>query len=785
VSRFHPSTSEPETKSALTQRTTQRPSGRPTSVSIIAPTPSIDSFAVPAIAPHVVPRARLDRLLEDASSRVLTLVSAPAGTGKTTAVATWARSRPSSESLLWISLTTFELSPDTPWGYVSAGLKHAGIGRPGVDVSDRPIVVVMDCASDLSRTDIRKLSRLLDGAAEASATATPRIRLVLITRSDPAFDLDHFRHDGRLSEIRFGELAFSGKEAEQLFAARGLDLSAHEVGSMVSRTRGWAAGLALAARTLARSGDARTVARHLGDTPGPVSEYLLAEILNRQDPDVRRVLLRTSVAQSLRPGLVTDLAGARTEPIIAALAHGNVLIEQMPAGDGYRYHPLLKEMLQAQLSYETPDEARALHCRAAEHSADAGFVTDAVRSALAGDSWVDAVRYVIDHAAIGYVLTPQGSALQSLLRPIPAELTGPDSAVIRAALAAARRRPDECGQHLDRARDALSALGGSTATKLAIAVTASVHATLSEDWGAGRAALASADKLRADHDAARHRANQQLDIVLDTARAHVLSSCDRLDEATDACREVIARGMRRGFEGQYLDCLGHLAMFAAWDGRTGEASALAQQALAAKVEVSRHTAVQCPAAHVALALVHLDVKELPRAERHADVAAALPDELTGSTLRAVLALTASRIRRANGDLAGARVLLAACQSGGSVPGWLTDQVRADRLILARLTDAGGVGPPGNRRRHTGHVLAGEINRRAAQAPEPLTAKEHEVLGYLAQLFTTEEIAGAMFVSVNTIRTHVRNILRKLGASRRNEAIRRARELGILTMINCA
>ena len=253
---------------------------------------------------------------------------------------------------------------------------------------------------------------------------------------------------------------------------------------------------------------------------------------------------------------------------------------------------------------------------------------------------------------------------------------------------------------------------------------------------------------------------------------------------------TVRRGTASGRDLVEMECLGHLALLACLRGELSLAAALASRRSGSAERSGVEPTEQSATAHVALAWValargDLDVGRRPRhAGQHVGFLAGDP------VSRSLLSLVTARHQVARGHAAAARDRArpgprrrsdrptrgsAGCsaekRSGSAAAGTPTTSRRGGRVRRGRLRGTGAVSAEA-------HVPPVEPAL-PAELVEALTPKEYEVLGHLAALLTTEEIAAAMFVSVNTVRTHVRSILRKLGVSRRNAAVRRARELNLL------
>ena len=839
--------------------------------------------ALPPVPATFVDRSRLTELLTQALRNRFVLVSAPAGTGKTVAVAAWARSGGAGGPVHWARLD--EASP--------------GRAEQELVAARDAAVVVLDCERALGRDEARGLDRVLQAGSGPV--------LVLLTRSDPVLPLHRYRLAGQLAEMRAADLALTGAEVRRLVARHGVRLSAPAADALAERTRGWVAGVVLAALSLADEDDPDAAALAVTGSRGTVAEYLLNEVLDAQPAPARELLLRTSVAEDLPPGLAEVLAGPGAGRALSFLVRGNVFVEPLTGpGEGFRYHPLFRELLLAQLTYEAPGTAAALHRAAASWSARHGLAERAVRHSVAAGDWQDAAGHLVADLGVGELLlrgtaAGPGRALQDL----PEDVDGEAAALVRAALAASRG--DVTGTDLELAvagrprgidPDPTRA-GGAPADVAALLLEAVTGARDEPEQVLG--AVGRARELLPVLDQDRLAGRPELRGLLDLTEAGAAAACGDLAGAGRALTAAAASRGRPGCEGPAVAALGRLALLEAFRGGLRRAAEL----------LSEHDAL---AAGEDSAVVRLARAWVLLESGSTEDAAALLRPGTGPPGGPVLpggppgrpgppgpgplldgawALALARVLRDGGEPVAAAEELASARRR-EVPGWLADRLgeeevrswlaadRPDRAAavmrsvagtsaptdaLARLVrpaagrdaedagadegDAAGPVPavPADRslgsrvqaalddawlllrrgdttralrrvetalqlaaperlrrpflaappelqrllRRPDLAVRHGWLEVRAVPAPrrpgrtgqgqaglpEALTEKEQEVLEHLAQLLTTEEVAAAMFISVNTVRTHVRNILRKLSASRRNEAVRRARDLGLL------
>jgi LuxR family transcriptional regulator, maltose regulon positive regulatory protein len=421
----------------------------------------------------VVYRPRLfERLVR--SGRV-TEVSAPAGSGKTVLLRSWVSESGLADRAGWVPVQRDERDPQRFWVSVADALRGTGPGSvvvepvtaaPGLDgwemverllkdlaELDGRIWLVIDDVHELRSADVLRQLELL------VMRAPPDLRLVLVTRHDLGLGLHRLRLEGELTEIRAADLMFTGDEARALLADAGVKLPEPSMALLLGRTEGWAAGLRLAALSLAGHADPEGFVAGFSGSERTVAEYLLAEVLDRQPKAVRRLLLRTSVLDRVN-GELADLLTGRSggSRILQDLeAAGAFVVSVDTQRHWFRYHHLFADLLQFQLQAAEPEELPALHAAAANWFAGHGFVTDAVRHAQAAGDWGPAARVLADNW-LGLALSGQASAAGELLARFPADLLTTDAELttLRAAYEVTRGSLEEAEQHLQRAA-ALSA----------------------------------------------------------------------------------------------------------------------------------------------------------------------------------------------------------------------------------------------------------------------------------------------------------------------------------------
>jgi LuxR family transcriptional regulator, maltose regulon positive regulatory protein len=273
--------------------------------------------------------------------------------------------------------------------------------------------LVVDDVHELSPDALRQLELLIMRAPQC-------LRFVLAARHDVRLGLHRLRLEGELAEIREPDLRFTVAEAGELLDAAGVDLP--EVAPLVERTEGWAAGLRLAALWLAGHPDPGRLAAEFSGTERTVAEYLLAEVLDRQDNAVRRLLLRTSILDRVNgelAGLLTGDSGG--ERVLQDLEAANAFVVALdPGRSWFRYHHLFADLLQLELRRTEPDQVAALHRAAAGWLAGHGHPAEAVRHAQAARDWDLAARLLADWWP-GLYLDGRAAVIHELVAGFPAE----------------------------------------------------------------------------------------------------------------------------------------------------------------------------------------------------------------------------------------------------------------------------------------------------------------------------------------------------------------------------
>ncbi len=365
---------------------------------------------IPELCPNLLPRphllARLDEGLE--LGRRLTLVSAPAGFGKTNLLSEWAASVEARESVAWLSLDHEDNSPTRFWAYVIAALQtvFAELGEtslallrsadtPPIEVVltpllnelvDQPqrVVLVLDDYHLIYRDEIH------NGIAFLIEHLPPQLHLVISTRADPSLPIVRLRARGQLTELRGDDLRFTSAESSSyLNSQMGLELAEADLKALDTRIEGWIAGLQLAAISMRGQADKHEFVVSFAGSPYYALEYLAEEVLGRLPVEVLGFLAQTSILTQLCASLCDRVTGRDdSAAMLARLYRENLFVTALDyEHTWYRYHHLFADLLRDRLQQQLDEQATAgLHRRASLWHEENGYLQIAVGHAqAAGD----------------------------------------------------------------------------------------------------------------------------------------------------------------------------------------------------------------------------------------------------------------------------------------------------------------------------------------------------------------------------------------------------------------
>ena len=658
---------------------------------------------VPELARTTLRRPRLLTRLTTGTEGRLTVVCAPAGSGKTTLTLSWMDAGLPPGPVVWISLDALDRQPGVFWSYLCTGLIQAGVATPPVpdhpyhvDPSflmhlsaalyqrPEPVVVVLDDADALAGSPVcGQLDYLLRNAGSA-------LRLVLLTRDDPVVPLPRYRLAGTVTEISSADLAATPAEATALFELKGFPLPAETMNLLVHRSRGWMAGLVLSGLALH---DRRQLSRAAGGvSPGgeDLEEYLDEEVLRIYPASVRRFLVRTSVADHLTAGLAEELAGQQNAGrLLGEVARHNAFVTCCEEhADCYRYHPLLHDVLRARLEEDSPGALPQLHRRAAAWFVRAGEPTEAAVHAARAGEWRAAAKVLVDGFGVTRVLTgPDSGRLTWLLADLPEDVSGAQAAVVRAAVALVRGDTAGCAGELAAAVQPDPGAAGQTpepAVAVSACVVAAGLAAATADASAAMAATESMEKLVARLPVTDRLAATHLLVLAQAARA--LLEAGRLDTALAVLED--ARRLRPpGYEDLRETCAGLAALAEAMRGRLCRALELTTPDPVTVAGRPPPSELRSAAARVALAWTAADTGRSALARRL--VAGLTQEDMQDRLVAAAAAIVQARAHRDDGDAGSAPAVLDAARqppAGATAPPWLDARLAAE--TAAAWTAAG-------------------------------------------------------------------------------------------------
>jgi LuxR family maltose regulon positive regulatory protein len=729
-------------------------------------------LVAPAPRAGLLPRAGLQSLLQSSLQAKLCLVGAPAGSGKTTLLAQW-RAVAGGSRVAWVSLEESDNDPTRFWSYLVAALRtvEPGVGTVALEALRGPSVelervVVPSLVNDLATVGA-PLVQILDDyhlITDAICHQTlgwfldhlpAEVHVVLSTRLDPPLPLARMRARGELAELRVGELQFTHEEtAELLNGSMGLGLAAEDVARLAERTEGWAAGLVLAGLSLRGRPDSSGFIAAFTGGDRHVADYLVAEVLERQPEELRGFLLRTSVLERLSGPLCDAVLETQgSAELLGELEASNLFV--MPLDDRrqwYRYHQLFAQLLRLELGRRNPELVSVLHRRAAAWHRQAGNVDEAIGHASAAGEFAEAGALIARHWAAHW-LGGQRATVARWLEGLPeaAIMADPPVALITAWSRGFRgASKQETERWLAAAED--GGYGGpppdgmsSQAFGAALARATLIFDDMGRSAAAARRALELAGAQPAEFSWAGSALGQALYLSGQAAEARPWLE-DLVSQVPGSVQPYAV-----------VTALAVLSLIAA-DQDDPAAASLARRAVATAEAQAVNFEPLSGIVYLALGRALGRQEELAEAEVQLERALELFEVDSMGLHRTYGLLVLASVRHGRGDLPGARVLV--------------DQARE---LVEQSTDPGMLP---SLLEQTEEAL-GSRPRRPVQMAAPLTERELAVLRLLPTRLSMREIGRELYVSPNTVRSHVQAIYRKLQVSSRAEAVTNARQLGLL------
>jgi LuxR family maltose regulon positive regulatory protein len=723
----------------------------------------------PARAGHVA-RPRLEQRLAASSDARLTLIEAPAGYGKSTLAATWAATADGGHAIAWLSLTPSDNDPVLLTRYLIDALRttNPGVGEhaerlllvPGGD----PLAWMSSLVNDLGNHPafatlvLDDYQAITEPACHTLVTflieqAPPSLHLVVASRTAPPLPIGRLRAAGQLLELRAPDLGFTTSEARQLLVEReGLDLGDAAVTALVERTEGWAAGLYLSALWLRRDGTRAATVEAFAGNHRDVADYLTHAVLDHLDEPTRTFMLETSIAERLTTSLAEAITGRPAAGVLDAIEASNqFLIPLDETRTWFRYHHLFGELLRSELARRiNPPAITELHRRASAWHRERGLVSEAVEHALAAgdtdtavdmicESWLDLGRAGQEATILGWL---ERFDPRTLDRYPELGIIGGITTGVAGGADEAFRRWLELAEHGRSDRPGgVRVIAGTTSFAAGLSLLRSTFG-VRDIGGATIEARRTVELETESRGQFRVPALANLGVLLFLSGDG--SGAQRA--VTEAIRDPHAQRRPFGF----IAAVSISALLAVNEGNGDDAERSARRALdyAAAVGLggSRHSGLARVALGRAFAAAGRRGAALAEFERGVEL---LRDGVL-PLLHVYALLWAAPAIQAAGDDARAHAyfdeassLLAGFEDAGTLTA-LSADVR-QRLSLSRRRE------------------------RRIDATE-LTVAERAVLRLLPSTKSQRDIAAELSISINTVKTHVSSIYRKLGVSSRDEAV---------------
>ena len=736
---------------------------------------------IPALRPGHLHRIELvGALVAHAQSRVALVAAAP-GSGKTSLLSEWHADPRECRPFAWISLDIADNDPVRFWDGVFAALQtiaphvggsaQAALHSPGTTVTDQVLPLLVNDLAELTEPVVLVLDDYhliengeIHGAIELLVERLPSaVQLVISTRSDPPLPLSRLRARGQLAEIRGADLRFDVTEAGVfLNDVVGLNLEPDEIARLHERTEGWAAGLQLAGLSLRGREDHRRFIESFAGDDQQIVDYLGFEVLDSQPPELREFMIQSSVLERLSGPLCAAVTGnTDAERLLRRLERENAFVLALDSKrEWYRYHHLFAELLRHELVRTHPKLVVELHRRASAWYRDADAAHEAIEHAIAAGEFGDGIELITTH---WYEFLQRGrqETVASWIDKLPLDtvLHDPNLCLTKAWLGVNIGRLDEVDRWIEAAGRAAAEPPETEELpplESGVASLRAIHRYMSGNVTAAVAAGRRALELERGGAASPWR----------PVGCPVLGLSLHWHGEREAASQTLVEAVRIArADGNHLAAMHASGGLAAIEYERGDALRAGARAAEALALAEEHDLSEHWASSLALAVRG---QLLDRADdlEAADQGLIRATELARRGVASIeiayslLALVGIRQRLGRHDDARrlyeeARKAVNSCED----PGILNERLaRAERQ--AKFASPGRAG-------------------RTSGGDEALSDAELSVLRLLRSELSQREIAGELHLSFNTIKTHTRNIYRKLGVAERAEAISRARELSLI------
>lgn len=596
----------------------------------------------PTPRPFLVPRPHLISKLDSGLNGKLTLVSAPAGFGKTTLLADWLTAQ-SMTKIAWLSLDGRDNDPARFLAYFVAALQQIAPtlgdaiadtlngfmpdGKEPIQESalisllneiaelSQPFILVLDDYHHITNSDVQNaLIFLLDNLP-------PPMHLVIATRADPPWALSRLRVRQEINELRIRDLRFTPEEtAVFLNKTMALTLSPEDIIALEARTEGWIAGLQLAALTLQKDADKSQFIHAFTNSNRFVFDYLAEEVLERQPPAVQEFLLKTSILAQMSDELCTAILEQKNvNGMLAQLEQSNLFLVSLDNEQRwYRYHHLFADLLHNRLRQTYPDHISALHGRAAEWFAAQGMIADAVDHARAADDFAQVVRLVKGNA-FAMLDTGALATLKGWLDALPREtiLAEPWMSLFYAWTVAYMGQTDAVERHLQQAEQGLAAENRENAQHLRGHIAA-IRTFLAKLNGQMAESIQLANTALTDLPVDDFKTRSFVAAMLGTA----LQTMGDIGAAAQAYKTAVFTSRQAGNSHMAVHALCDLVGLQLLQGRLNQAEATCREALQLAEDNAKNSGRPLPGAayaHARLSNILLRRNDLDAALQHAKI----------------------------------------------------------------------------------------------------------------------------------------------------------------------
>jgi LuxR family transcriptional regulator, maltose regulon positive regulatory protein len=759
---------------------------------------------VPELRPGTVSREALVRRLVEGGDRKLALLCAPPGWGKTVLLSEWRAAPEEARPFAWVSLDPGDDDPVRFWSYVIGALRTvepalgdealATLPSAGPSLVDAVLPSLLNELADMPRRLVLVLddyhlvrNELIHASVTYLLRHLPRtLQLAIASRADPPLPLGSLRAEGEVTEIRAAELRFSDTEADALLnGSLRLGLEGADVELLQARTEGWPAGLQLAALTLQAHADKRAFVEAFAGDDRQIGDYL-HEVLAEQPPGLREFLLRTSILDRMCAPLCDALTGAEDSAArLEQAERSNLFLVPLDSHrEWYRYHHLFRDLLHQELARANPELVDGLHRKAAVWHRDAGEIDEAIAHAAAARDFGEAGELIAQHWRRFAFHLGQVETVARWLDRLPHEfvLSDPRLCLARGWIAVLFGHQEEVREYLVAAESSAPAPGPlhaiASSLDSAIAHLRTTHALLCGDVARARECARRGIELEPDRESlARAVANINL--------GESLYFAGEVEEA-DA---VLEAGVRRLREEKWrtevvIAGLAYRAAIHADAGRVVQAEEIAAEA-EALVESWRRSEGASTTAAQRRSIVDTEMPILWAR----GMSPTLP-HVTGALLEhqgnfeaadAAFARAATLARRGGRrlDLAEALISRARLKRRQREHEEARALAREARRVLDTCPDPGVLSDLLLKTERALQLQTSRTPETVLPADLELSERELTVLRLLASELSQREIGSELYISLNTVKGHVRSIFRKLGVAARAEAVARARELGLI------